>query len=208
MQAQLHLLGYGGPVYGSDLGALATYMHNNNLHPTDGGVYDDFLRETKSRIDKEWSESVRNKDNAKHVSDIINAGYNVGTKQSPNDAVKEMQIALLALGGPLPRFGVDGIRGHETNAALRGLMAPGGAFTRMLDAVGIPHEWPSADPPATGKPDGTPKVTRNSVLTGTPSGMASYFTSQSRQNSGQGNGVLPESQLGLPHPVTQPKLQS
>jgi hypothetical protein len=123
-----------------------------------------------------WS---HDKTNAQHLKDTIKAGYDVGALKPANDSVKEMQIAALALGGTLPRFGVDGIRGKETNKALRDIMAPEGQLTKILDAAGIEHEWKSQKPE-----DKTTKTTPTSaaVRNGETSVITTNFNNRAEGN--------------------------
>jgi hypothetical protein len=54
------------------------------------------------------------------VIDILTESFTLTVPQgNKGPAVADLQKALVALGYPLPKFGVDGVRGKETSAAVR-----------------------------------------------------------------------------------------
>ncbi len=88
-------------------------------------------------------------------------------------AVEKIQLALIDLGFPLPRFGVDGIFGSETRAAVqdyqraKGLVADGivgpitmGSLDAQFPAPPTPTRQPPTLPPPTQQPPTLPPPTR------------------------------------------------
>ncbi len=184
LQAQMHMMGvYKGDINGSDKDtnvALKEYAKNHpELHitVTDKDLTPEQLKTVKDAVASDFDKWAHDKTNAQDLKDLVKAGYDVGALKPANDSVKEMQIAALALGGTLPRFGVDGIRGRETNKALRDIMGPDGMLTKILDAAGIAHEWPSAKT-AEEKP-AKPAATSAAVRSGETSIVTDYFNGRS-----------------------------
>jgi hypothetical protein len=187
LQAQMHMMGaHGGAINGSEKdlnAALKEYAKNHpglNIAATDKDLSADQIKAVKEAVARDWQAWTQDKTNAQHLFETVNAGYAAGAKKTPNDAVKEMQTAVIAMGGALPRYGVDGVRWHETNKALREAMAPDGAYTKILDAAGIAHEWPGA------KTDDKPAVTAENVRNGQSSGTSAYFNNFSDGDYGSG----------------------
>jgi hypothetical protein len=168
--AQLHVMGaYEGKFTGAEAdlnGALKEYAKNHKALNISGesDLTPDQTTTILSAIQKDWETWVKDPKNAQTIKDKIDKGYEEKSKKH-NPDVREMQIALLAMGGSLPNFGTDGSYGHETATTLKALMAVGGNYRAILDAAGIPHtEWKGETPGQT-QPDNqtpAPKVNTSS----------------------------------------------
>lgn len=184
LQAQMHVMGvYKGDINGAEndtKAALKEYAKNHpelKIQVTDKDLTADQLKAVKDAVAADFDKWSHDKTNAQHLKDTIKAGYDTGYMKPDNPAAREMQIAALALGGTLPRFGVDGVRGPETNKALREIMGPEGRLTKILDDAGIPHEWPSAAPPQ--ETPAKPAATSATVRNGETAVVTNYFNRRS-----------------------------
>ena len=125
MQAQLNLMGYyngqiNGKVTDTDA-ALKDYVAKKNIKLDGKSIDDHNVRlELRAAVQKDWDAFARV--NAPALQAEVDAGHaepQSQKKSSANDTVRQMQVVLLAAGGKLPDFGVDGVRWHETDTAYK-----------------------------------------------------------------------------------------